>query len=161
MKNIFRHIAFVATLLISTTSFVACDKGQQNDCDSILLSAEDCLSVISNFVADSSSSIIGTWKPIKSLCPSGRCFDISCDNIMYEFRANGVLTISGRNGKGAVESFYFSMIEHSKGKYQIYSDDFLMVCAVSHDKMIKRISHPRAHTWTSVFIRINPIIINK
>jgi hypothetical protein len=72
---------------------------------------EDCLSVL-NIVHDESSSILGKWKLLKTIHPmSGQCSDYSQYNIVYEFKANNILTVSGEDDIFGIDEHTYSIIE--------------------------------------------------
>ena len=57
--------------------------------------SNDCLYMY-HIVHDKSASILGKWKLIKSYYPHGRqCNDYSQYDIIYEFKEDNVLTVSG------------------------------------------------------------------
>jgi len=69
-----------------TGYFSSCEKKENN---------EDCLSIF-DIVHDESASILGKWKLVKTMHPMSKgCLDYSKCNVVFEFRSDSVLTISG------------------------------------------------------------------
>lgn len=58
---------------------------------------------------DISNQIIGNWKLTKTVCcyfEGGRTTDYSNENIIYNFKSNGILVVSGRDNVGYTNGEY-------------------------------------------------------
>ena len=90
----------VATLLIFAISLPSCED-KEHECVSVSSNTEDFEKFVENFVPDESANIIGKWKLVKGyrffMKEGPSCSDFSRCNIVYEFKPNGVLTISGQS----------------------------------------------------------------
>jgi hypothetical protein len=80
------------------------------------LDREDCSSFLENLIHDESASIIGKWKLERRLPGRGGvCKDYSQCNVVYEFKSNGVLTISGQSAElvspGRIGNHCYSIID--------------------------------------------------
>jgi len=70
---------FTFVLLLLTGILSACSKNNEE------------MSVLDDY-----SKILGKWKLLKTTHPiTGQSFDYSIDNIVFEFKTNGTLTVSG------------------------------------------------------------------
>jgi hypothetical protein len=88
MKNILKLTAF---MLILAGSFYSCDKKNNPDDTSWIIDGKT-----KNSLADT-ANIIGKWKLVKVTTPFvGSVSNYSNNNIVYEFKTNNVLTISGK-----------------------------------------------------------------
>jgi len=96
MKTFLKFTALSVVLLILAIGFVSCD--EQNECNPIPLNIEDCWAIFGTFAHDSSASIVGKWTLKKAFSgwKGQSCWDYSQCNIIYEFRPDGSLIISGR-----------------------------------------------------------------
>lgn len=89
---------------------------KKNDVDN------DCLSIF-NIIHDKSASILGKWKLIKTrgivLSSEGydlKCYDYSRYDIVYEFKTNNVLTISGDlDIWPKIGEHFYSIVDDEKG----------------------------------------------
>jgi len=111
-----KFTCLATALLILATSLSSCEDKEQ-ECTPTVLNENDCISILSNLVHDESASIIGKWKLEKKFQHFGQdvstsCLDYSHCNIVYEFKPNGVLTVSGRAGQNifpGVENHSYSI----------------------------------------------------
>jgi len=100
------------------------------------------------FPHENSSSIIGKWKLIKektdNFCIPGLIIDYSQCNIVYEFKSNGIFTVTSDNdyyGMSRVGDHFYSSIEPEdelyRGPYCInISDHFCFKYNISSEQMI-------------------------
>ena len=86
--------AVAAFLLSFATTLISCVKNLE--CEPVVMQYKECTIFFDNFVRDGSASIIGKWKLETRLAGRGQCSDHSQCNIVYEFKANGDLVISGQ-----------------------------------------------------------------
>jgi len=96
MKKILKFTALSVVLLVLAGLMTSCDE-KQSECTPIAVHIETCFELLENFEPDGSASIIGKWKLKKGLEFFGGCLDYSQCNIVYEFRPDGTLIISGRS----------------------------------------------------------------
>ena len=161
VKVIFSAVA--AFLLSFATTLISCVKNRE--CEPTSLNPEDCGCILDNFVSNESANIIGKWKLEKTLVSRMGCRGYSHCNIVFEFKTNDVLTISGpprvdysgfRLTKG---NHSFSLIAFDSGdyfQYRLYingsNDPFFI--RLSCDKMIME---KYSGTWYPFYIldRIN------
>ena len=105
----------LVSLLICIGFFVLlqCNKGKFSDDD-----CKDC-SCIYEFTHEETASIVGRWK-LEKINLSSRtgttCTDCSPYNVVYEFKENGVLTVSGD-----IEN-----LGHKSGEYTFVNDEWGM-----------------------------------
>ena len=107
---------FVFLLICTGCVFVLqqCNKGEFSDDD-----CKDC-SCIFDFAHEETASIIGKWKLEKIRVHSRlgvSCTDCSPYNVVYEFKQNGALTVSG-----STENFGW----HESGEYSFIKDEWSM-----------------------------------
>jgi len=106
-------VFMIISALICGAVFTSCDANKAQateDC-------EDC-SCIFNFSHEKNASIIGEWKLEKIRVHSRMgisCTDCSPYNVVYEFKQNGTLTVSGNT-----ENYGW----HESGKYFFIKDEW-------------------------------------
>ena len=106
-------VFMIISALICGAVFTSCgtDKTQ------VIEDCEDC-SCIFNFSHEKNASIIGEWKLEKIKVHSRlgiSCTDCSPYNVVYEFKKNGTLTVSGNT-----ENYGW----HESGKYSFIKDEW-------------------------------------
>jgi hypothetical protein len=106
MKKILKYTMLSAILLSLAGWGVSCKEKEKN---------EDCFFIF-DVTHDNSASIIEKWKLVKYRVHSRLgefCTDLSENNIMYEFKANDVVTISAEKN--------FSEISTGEYNYSFFS----------------------------------------
>ena len=121
MKDLLIIKRFVFLLICTGCVFALqqCSKSEFSNED-----CEECLCVF-DFAHDKTASIIGKWK-LEKIRVSSRlgisCMDCSSYNVLYEFKQNGTLTVSGNTKNlGCHESGEYSFI---KDEWSMGRDDY-------------------------------------
>ena len=118
MKYILKISAIItvtATMLILAGGLASCEM-IQNKCEPIAMNFEDNWDFFDNFVPDESVDIIGKWKLERVFAGLAGWFDYSQCGIVYEFRTNGVLFISG-------QSAYLTYGRNRRNSFSLVADD--------------------------------------
>ena len=177
MKTFLQFATLLAVLLMLAGVIVSCENNEkQHDyCTPTELNWIDCTSIRDSFVVDSSASIVGKWKLQKVQHHFGACFDYSLCDIVYEFRANGTLVVSGsswvkRQGHSPLGHrigrpySYTPTNTHKGAGYQVHTNTiFNHAFAVSMDRMLTTgvvDSDLTVDGPIFIFIRINPLARN-
>jgi len=160
MKQILKISAMSAFLLSFAISFTSCVKKIQV-CEGLPMHFGECWDIFGDFLPDESASIIGKWRFVRSIGSGAvyhQCLDYSHCNIVWEFDANGTLTMSGRQiseHKPGIHSF--SLIDNSTGIFELYINKSQDPRAVTfyHDIMVMITGNVTLTGFYDVFIRIN------
>jgi hypothetical protein len=116
MRKSFLETAKCAVIFLVAAGFYSCDK-QSSSVEPEEEYCEDC-SCIFDFAHEETASIIGKWKleKIRLISRAGLfCTDCSPYNIVYEFKQNGVLTVSGNTENyNGYQSGEYSIIEDNR-----------------------------------------------
>jgi len=102
-----RLLGVLTILMMTTGNFSSCKQKEIN--------VQEELKAILSVVHDESASIFGKWKLVKEILVftsnGPKLFDYSKKNIVYEFKENGVLTISGVSHDTGLDGEHFYSIE--------------------------------------------------
>jgi len=117
MKNFLKSAKYISVLLLLAGICFSCIAEKNVNEES-----EDCLCNF-NFSHDGTASIIGKWKleKIRVISRLGTfCTDYSKYNVVYEFKHDGILTVSSGNSEnhGWHESGEYSFIKDEWGMSQ-------------------------------------------
>ena len=127
-----RILTFAAVLLMVAGGFVSCKEKEDSTCLDSLYSVEH--------TCFDPECIIGEWKLVKAIIvfspDAPQCYDYSQYNIVYEFKMNNILFVSGitDNISTLLENgeHFYSIGDFSDGRNLMIGDNYsLWWCSIS------------------------------
>ena len=138
-------ICFMSFLSCSTAGDLQPSKDKDDPTEQIIDDdIDEEISVDEEEIVDEylTSGIIGKWKLMKVVMPTEfelAVYDYSKDNIIYEFKSNGILTISGvpKDNRGYRAGDYtYSIVQYYNDFYELKIGDYQKdPCQISNNKM--------------------------